>query len=133
MSNFIKRLFNKDGETEAEALRLSFDGIISFKLTLSDLLVGTLTAVDGHWTFEYSDAFKQQSTYARLTGFSDLNKVYESKELWPFFKIRIPGLKQPMIRDILDREGLSRSDDAALLRRFGRRTMSNPYILEPSR
>jgi hypothetical protein len=69
--------------------------------------------------------------YAALTGFSDLHKVYKSQDLWPFFFIRIPWLKQLMIREIIKSEKIDGSNEAVLLRRFGSKSMSNPYILEP--
>ena len=103
-----------------------------FTLKIDDIIVGHLQIEDGLWKFNYSDEFKNQNEYRRLTGFSDLNKVYSSEELWPFFKVRIPGLKQPMIQEILEKENLDKSNEAALLKRFGNRTMTNPYILEAS-
>jgi len=44
----------------------------------------------------------------------------------------IPGLKQPKIQEILEEENIDKNDEVALLYRFGRRTTSNPYILEPA-
>jgi len=94
------------------------------------LVIGHLTVEEGKWVFRYAEDFRNQTKYARLTGFSDLNKVYKADVLWPFFKIRIPGLKQPMIRDIIEAEQLDESNEAILLKRFGKWSMSNPYILE---
>ena len=98
---------------------------------LGALEIATLEYQDGLWIFQYSEAFRNQSKYSRLIGFSDLSKVYRSDVLWPFFKIRIPGLKQPMVQEVLEAENISKSDEVSLLRRFGRRNISNPYLLEP--
>lgn len=123
-------MFNKP-ENE-ENLSFEFSGNISFTLKIDEVLVGNLELKDKVWIFTYSDEFKSQQVYRRLAGFSDLNKQYKSDTLWPFFKIRIPGLKQPMVREILERENLNSNDEALLLKRFGRISMSNPYILEVS-
>lgn len=130
MREFLKKLFNKSGEEGP--LTFEFNGNISFTLKIDDVLVGTLSLKDKLWLFQYSEEFKTQEEYRRLAGFSDLNKVYSSEVLWPFFKIRIPGLKQPMVKEILERENLNSLDEAQLLKRFGKISMSNPYILEVS-
>jgi hypothetical protein len=129
MREFIKNLFKKEDSIE-HPIAFEFDGVIKFNLKIKDLVIGYLKIEDKKWTFKYSEEFKAQEDYRRLTGFSDLSKVYESDELWPFFKIRIPGLKQPMVKEILEQENLNKSNEAILLRRFGRVSMSNPYILE---
>ena len=127
MKEFIKRLFSKSDE---EPISFEFNGSIKFTLKIKSLDVGYLEIKEGKWIFKYSEDFKNQNSFRRLAGFSDLDKTYESEVLWPFFKIRIPGLKQPMIREILEKENLSKENEAILLKRFGRISMSNPYILE---
>ena len=42
------------------------------------------------WTMRYTDAFKDQSRVAPLVPFPDVNKVYRSQELWPFFRFEFP-------------------------------------------
>jgi len=128
--NSIKRLlFNYDDEPSPS---LEWTGKIEFALKIDDLVIGYLRAADSIWSFEYSEAFRNQEKYRRLVGFSDLNKTYTSDVLWPFFKIRIPGLKQPMVKEIIQEEDLDVTNEAQLLERFGRKSMSNPYILELS-
>ena len=126
MRNLVQRfLFNKGDE------EFSVDHTHShrFLLSIEGLNIGELSYSNGLWKFRYSEDFRKQDTYRRLTGFSDLNKEYESNELWPFFKIRIPGLKQPMIQEILKDEQIDQKNEAELLKRFGTRTMTNPYVL----
>ncbi len=123
-----RKLFSKSDDYFAVDQSHTF----RFILKIDDIPVGYLETENGYWKFYYSDEFKNQNEYRRLTGFSDLNKTYKSEELWPFFKTRIPGLKQPMIQEIIEKEKLDKNNEAALLRRFGNRTMTNPYILEAS-
>ena len=65
-----------------------------------------------------------------MAGFSDVKRVYESSELWPFFVSRIPGIRKPKIQAIIAKEGIDERDLAALLTRFGRKTIANLFILE---
>lgn len=46
-----------------------------------------------------------------------------------FFKIRIPGLGQSAIKEILSKENIYKRNELALLKRFGKRSIANPYIL----
>ncbi len=130
MLALLKRLINKGEYKSIKPAEFEIDDNIRFTLKIDVLNIGYLSVENGLWIFKYSEEFKNQNQYTRLTGFSDLNKVYKSDELWPFFKIRIPGLKQPMIKDILKTEQLDGSNEALLLKRFGLKSMSNPYILE---
>ena len=126
---FFKSLFSK-GEDEYE-LQLPKDEQAKFILSVDKIKVGTLSCHDGEWYYKYSNEFKQQGDqYKKIVGFSDLDKTYKSAELWPFFRIRIPGLKQPAIQEIIQKENIDKESDVELLKRFGKRTISNPYELE---
>jgi len=130
MFNLFKKILNKGEITNTSSVEFEVNGNIEFTLKIKELHIGYLTIEEGLWIFRYSEAFKTQTKYARLTGYSDLDKVYKTEELWPFFKIRIPGLKQPMIKDIIKAENLDETNEVQLLKRFGTKSMSNPYILE---
>ncbi len=133
MIEFIKNLFSKPDDESNGSFIQNNDTIFVLKIVdkeTGELVIGTLESSDNFWIFEYSEAFKQQQKYRRLTGFSDLNKVYKREVLWPFFKIRIPGLKQPLVQKILEEESIHKNDEVSLLKRFGRRSISNPYLLE---
>jgi hypothetical protein len=130
MLALLKKLISKGEDHDIKPTEFTTNDHIRFILKIESLPIGYLHIENGLWTFTYSEEFKNQNQYARLTGFSDLNKVYKSDELWPFFKIRIPGLKQPMIKDIIKLEQLDGTSEAVLLKRFGWKSMSNPYILE---
>lgn len=87
-----------------------------------------MSCKDGEWTFKYSDEFKIQNEYHKIIGFPELDEEYKSNDLWPFFRIRIPGLKQPAIREIIEKENIQ-TNEFELLKRFGKKTISNPYEL----
>lgn len=129
MKSLIRKIF---GKSEEEEFVIDRSKPQQFSLKVDNLEIGQLEAKDGIWVFRYSEEFRNQHHYRRLTGFSDLNKEYRSDELWPFFKTRIPGLKQPMIQEILAKENIDKSNEAMLLKRFGKNTMTNPYVLEAS-
>jgi HipA-like protein len=80
------------------------------------------------WQFEYSDEFKR-SDLRPIVEFSDVEKVYQSKELWQFFAMRIPSPEQPEVEEILRREQIEEHDAVKLLKRFGGRTIANPFEL----
>lgn len=129
MKELIRKLFRKKDEAP-----ITFGKEVapaSFLVKVDELTIGCLKYENGLWEFKYSEQFRNQEKYYRLVGFSDLNKTYKSEELWPFFKIRIPGLKQPLVKEILIKENIDPSDEVGLLKRFGRITSTNPYLLEP--
>jgi HipA-like protein len=101
----------------------------TFLLKYADLLVGTLTVEDCVWHFKYADEFKQSNDLRPLVEFPDLNAVYESKDLWQFFAMRIPSSEQPEVEEILKREEIGEHDAIKLLKRFGARTIANPFEL----
>ncbi len=128
MKNYINRFFSKP-ENEDSGISFASSGA-KFELKISNLVIGILFSENNKWYFEYSDEFKAQSQYYRIVGFSDLNRKYENDTLWPFFKVRIPGLKQPMVQEIIEKEEIDSKDESSLLKRFGKRITTNPYILE---
>lgn len=99
-----------------------------FLLKYGDLPVGTLTVQESLWQFEYSDEFKG-SDLRPIVEFPDVEKVYQSKELWQFFAMRIPSPEQPEVEEILRREQIEEHDAVKLLKRFGGRTIANPFEL----
>jgi HipA-like protein len=93
--------------------------------------IGTLVAREGGWDFAYSDKFRR-SKLRPLVLFPDTIQRYHTTTLWPFFRLRIPSLRRDAIRKIVDRERINKSDEVQMLRRFGRRTVSDPFELLPS-
>jgi HipA-like protein len=102
----------------------------AFALLLGKVHVGVLSRSEGQWKFVYSDEFRRHEELRPLVSFPDKTAVYQAEELWPFFAMRIPSLKQPAIRERIEREHIDQRDRVKLLRRFGARTIANPYRLE---
>lgn len=119
------------GEDETEtSLQLPQNEEAKFTLMVDNIHVGILYCKAGEWFFKYTEDFKKHaSEYNSITGFPDLDKTYKSEVLWPFFQIRIPGLKQPAVQEILQKEKIDKDNEAALLKRFGQYTIANPYEL----
>lgn len=99
-------------------------------LKIHNLIIGYLSFYNNEFVFKYSKDFKNQNKYNKIIGFPNLNKIYKSKELFPFFVVRIPGLKQPVIKEIIEKENIDVNNKMELLKRFGYQCITNPYILE---
>lgn len=123
-------LFGKGDESDH--VKMPQNENVTFLLKLDGIEIGTLHCEHGEWVFSYSKEFKEtyKDEYNRIIGFPELDKVYKGYNLWPFFKIRIPGLKQPAVKEILAKEKIDEHNEVALLRRFGRKTIANSYELE---
>jgi HipA-like protein len=117
------RLFWSESQKE---IVIAPDNEATFHVNLGRLLVGILLYSDGMWYFNYSDEFKLQNRILPLTNFPSKDKEYSTKELWPFFASRIPSNAQLQ----LDKD-TPQEDMVTLLRRFGKRTVANPYELYP--
>lgn len=129
MLHKLKQWFSKD-EQHIGLPNLQKEENAAFLLQVDNLNLGTLKCENNQWIFNYTDEFKKRKDeYNRIVGFPDLNKTYRSDYLWSFFQIRIPGLKQPAIRQILKNEQIDETNEVELLKRFGRKTISNPYEL----
>ena len=127
MISILKKMLSRqDGR---EGLRTPKHEEADFLLQDRDLEVGRLWLHDGKWHFEYADAFRRKKDIYPITNFPRLDKRYESEALWPFFAIRIPGLKQPAIQRILRDENIDARNEAQLLKRFGETTIANPFTL----
>lgn len=105
---------------------LDTDNDAMFNVNFGKLLVGTLYYIDGMWKFSYSNDFKAQNRILPLTNFPQKDKEYSSRELWPFFTSRIPSNSQLQLEKEKPKE-----DIISLLRRFGHRTIANPYEIHP--
>lgn len=121
----LKRLFWSESHNN---MVVAADDDATFNVNLGKLLVGTLVYADGMWHFSYSNEFKSQSRILPLTNFPSKEKEYSTRQLWPFFASRIPSNAQLQIGKDNQKE-----DIVTLLRRFGHRTISNPYELLPVR
>lgn len=127
MFQSIREFFKKDGNDNVQ-LPITEEQL--FVLHLDNMVVGELSCRNGLWTFKYSKVFIYHSNkYYPIVGFPDVNKVYTSETLWPFFQVRIPGLGQPVVKEIIESEQIDINNEAELLKRFGHKTLTNPYVL----
>jgi hypothetical protein len=109
---------------------LAPDAQAEFFLFLGNLPVGKLSVTGGRWRFEYSEEFKLRTDLRPIVEFPELDKVYENEELWQFFASRIPSTLQPDVEEVLESENIDETDTIALLKRFGKRTITNPFELK---
>lgn len=119
----LARLFWSESQND---MVLATDNDATFNVNLGKLLVGTLLYSAGVWYFSYSNEFKLQNRILPLANFPSKDKEYSTPDLWPFFASRIPSNAQLQIEKDKPKE-----DAVTLLRRFGRRTVANPYELFP--
>ena len=93
--------------------------------------VGVLDHRAGGYRFQYLDGIGDSvEGFRPFIGFPDLNRIYESERLWPFFDLRVMDRKRPdypqYVRwlgltveasrlDILSRSGGERKGDSVLL------------------
>jgi HipA-like protein len=127
----LRKFFNLFSKSDDDLkIELPKDENATFVLQVDGINIGFLHCDKGEWVFKYSDEFKTHSKeYNRIIGFPDLDKEYRSDSLWPFFQVRIPGLKQPAVQEILKQENIDESNEVALLKRFGLKTITDPYEL----
>ena len=90
------------------------------------MTVGYLTFEDDWWTFEYDSGYRSRSDLRPIEGFDDLDKVYRSKVLFPFFAVRVPDEQRTDIRRRLAEKDIKDPDTSDLLREFGRRAAASP-------
>jgi HipA-like protein len=115
---------------ETAATKAGVDVVLS--LTAEEpLLIGTLSCEAGEYTFTYSEVFKHRPEVPTIGAFPDRNRVYRSRELWPFFQVRIPPVDRPDVRQLLEEKKLDRSDLMSLLPALGGRAVTSPYDLVP--
>ncbi len=128
IKTLLQRLGGRSDESDfSETIIRDSEGFI---LRYEDLEIGRLWTESGKWRFEYTDDFRHQSQIKALTDLPNKAKDYEFSDLWPSFQVRIPSLEQPKVREMVESEGIDPTDKAQLLKRFGRQTIANPFILD---
>lgn len=103
-----------------------------FILVYKKLSIGDLSEKNNEWSFEYTTEFKNQEEIAPLIGFPDKMRKYTSSQLWPFFDSRIPSPKSLPFRisSNANKNEIDPENKVLLLRRFGRSTITNPFVLK---
>jgi len=127
----IKKFINIFSKPESlENINTPTNLDVIFNLYYNDLTIGYLTLKKGIWKFNYSDEFKKQESIKPLINFPDKNKEYSSGDLWPFFISRIPGITRPEIQSQIKKNNIDEENEVELLNLFGKKNISNPFILE---
>jgi len=108
----------------------NINGKATFALVYKNLLIGTLVFDKGEWIFNYSKDFKEQNKINSIIDFPVKEKVYKTNDLWPFFINRIPSTNQPQVKAYLAKKQTKENDLVSLLKKFGKRTITTPFILE---
>ena len=118
-SNGDMKLSKTKGKREAE-----------FLLFYKGRTIGTLEYKNDYWYFAYSDEYKKEQFIAPIMDFPVVDKLYEMKDLPPFFASRIPSINQPFhYKKILKNNG-DVNDLVSLLEIFGTKSINNPFILK---
>ena len=91
--------------------------------------IGYLHFQNDKWVFEYSEKFKEQKNISPIIDFPEVNKVYESEDLWPYFASRIPSSNSPHIKRKIQMNDLDESSIVEMLKVFGRNSISSPFSL----
>lgn len=129
MKNTIKKIAQYLRSGSHKNLTVITDQEAEFKLYLPEIEVGKLSFKDGKWFFSYSEEFKRTEIYLPIADFPNFEKSYTNETLWPFFLSRIPSVARNSIKDTIEEEKIDRTDLLEMLSRFGKRTITNPYLL----
>jgi HipA-like protein len=92
--------------------------------------IGTLWQEGDDFCFRYDDAFVASPDAEPISAFPDLREEYRSRELWPFFAVRIPPAARSDVHDAMERLGLKPDQTLEVLGKLAKRSISNPYRLE---
>lgn len=129
LNNFIKKIWHTEGNSDINTPK---DESAVFMLMYKNLTIGILSLNDGIWEFKYTEQFRSQNEIKPLIDFPDTSVIYKSNQLWPFFSYRIPGLNQPSVQAIISKEQIDVNNEVALLKKFGRFSIFNPFQLTAS-
>ena len=88
--------------------------------------VGHLDFDGRFWTFRYDDEYKARPDLRPIEGFDELDRLYRSSVLFPFFAVRIPDIHRDDVRRRLEADRVKNPEPADLLRMFGQRVVSSP-------
>src|SRR3954453_17670465 len=108
-------------------LRLQYSSpLCTVQLLDRGTAVAELSRMQGRYLFRYLEAFKSRG-FPPLPGLPDLDEIYESAELFPYFEERIPDTRRRPIRDWITRQGLPVDDKLTLLAVLGRKAISDGF------
>jgi HipA-like protein len=125
ITKIINRIWKSEGMDYTNPVSSVY---AEFRLSYGKNLLGILTFDKGIWIFKYSNEFIK-SNLQPIIDFPDINKTYESLELWPFFAVRIPTLNQSYHFQKIKSAKIDKDDSVELLKLFGNETITNPFRL----
>jgi HipA-like protein len=88
--------------------------------------IAELSLQQGRYLFRYLESFKRKGL-TPFPGLPEVDEVYESAELFPYFEERIPDNRVPAIRNWISRKGLPADDKLTLLTVLGRMVATDSY------
>lgn len=97
--------------------------------------IGMLRKYDDRYVFEYFKNLEEEKKlgFEYFPGFDDLNRVYESKNLFPNIETRLPNVNRPDYLEILNSYNLSReSSKFDILRVTKGRLITDTYEFVPA-
>jgi len=117
----LRRMLGKKRGSKSAHFRLDYAPAGGRSVT-----VGYLSLEDGWWTFKYDSDYRRRSDLRPIEGFDDLDRIYRSKVLFPFFAVRVPDEHRTDIQRRLAEKDIKDPDTSDLLREFGRRAAASP-------
>lgn len=90
------------------------------------VVVGDLEFDGRMWSFRYSEEYKLRRDLRAIEGMDDINRIYRSSVLFPFFAVRIPDVDRDDVRRRLEEDRVRDPEPADMLRIFGRHVVSSP-------
>ena len=86
-------------------------------------LIGRLSCEQGEYVFRYEPSYEG----APISAFPNMEQVYRSKNLWPFFATRIPPLDREDVRNAINERELREDQTIEILGSVARVSVANPY------
>lgn len=97
--------------------------------------VGRLVRTNGNYRFDYTNGVRaaQESGFTPVVAFPDIEKSYESREVFPLFANRILPSSRPEYEDYMEWLSISESeaDPIAILSRTGGESATDTYEIFP--
>jgi len=97
---------DEHGDDERRDYRVIWQDIASRAL----LHVGWLEFTGSEFVFTYTDEARRHESFEPFPGFPQLDETYRSRELFPFFALRLISAADPTFDAVLDAIGLARTD-----------------------
>lgn len=94
-----------------------------YRQSADDILVGRLSCEEGEFVFRYDENYKGKP----ISAFPEIEHEYRSRNLWPFFAIRIPPLDREDMRREIEKQSLRDDQILEILGSVAKVSVTNPY------